>query len=401
MKRRLGFILPNLIGGGAEKNIIKLVRYLQGQGHEVHLILLEGKIQYETTDMVHLHIVARRRRYVASRSLNTSILAWQLKALVRAIEKRFGPFDGFLSSLPNADEVVDRAGLRPVVYSIRNTLSHAVNARYRRSPAKGNQLMRRFQRIYRDKDLVGVSHGTLEDLRTNVGVKPRSTRTIYNPFDREAIRRASCEPLEVPPGLIGERFIINVASAKPGKRHDILLSAYAQSSARRTHKLVLLGEPRESLSALIAAFGLEGEAYAVGFQCNPYAWLRQADRFVLASEVEGLPTALIEALICGTPVVSTDCDHGPREILIGDLARWLVPVNNAPALARAIDQSLAEIVPIPEADLMRFAIEDVAESYRRLVEELATRPNSSESASHAGKGRGYFAWFASISRYIR
>jgi len=124
------------------------------------------------------------------------------------------------------------------------------------------------------------------------------------------------------------------------------------------------------LSAVIAEFGLEGQAYAVGFQRNPYAWLRQADRFVLASELEGLPTALIEALICGTPVVSTDCDHGPREILIGDLARWLVPVNNAPALARAIDQSLAEGVPIPEDSLGRFAIEDVAASYLRVLEGL-------------------------------
>jgi glycosyltransferase involved in cell wall biosynthesis len=54
---------------------------------------------------------------------------------------------------------------------------------------------------------------------------------------------------------------------------------------------------------------------------------------LLTSEREGLPTVIIESLICGTPVISTDCPSGPREILTGELAEWLVPVNKLIILA--------------------------------------------------------------------
>ena len=77
-----------------------------------------------------------------------------------------------------------------------------------------------------------------------------------------------------------------------------------------------------------------------GFVDNPYAYVAQSDVFVFSSLWEGLPTVLIEALACGTPIVSTDCPTGPTEVLENGKYGKLVPVDDAPALAKAIEETL-------------------------------------------------------------
>ena len=73
-----------------------------------------------------------------------------------------------------------------------------------------------------------------------------------------------------------------------------------------------------------------------GFRVNPFAYMSKARLMVHSSKYEGFPNVLVQAMACGTPVVSTDCDHGPREILEGGKWGRLVPVGDAEAMAEAI-----------------------------------------------------------------
>lgn len=77
-----------------------------------------------------------------------------------------------------------------------------------------------------------------------------------------------------------------------------------------------------------------------GFAANPGAFMARASVFALSSDYEGLPTSMVEALACGTPVVSTDCSSGPREILGNGEFGKLTPVGNAQEFAEAILQTL-------------------------------------------------------------
>jgi glycosyltransferase involved in cell wall biosynthesis len=90
------------------------------------------------------------------------------------------------------------------------------------------------------------------------------------------------------------------------------------------------------LAALAADLGIAADVSFPGFVMNPFAVFARASVFVLSSRFEGLPGVLVQAMACGCPVVSTDCESGPREVLEG--GRWgpLVPVGEPNALAEAM-----------------------------------------------------------------
>jgi len=85
---------------------------------------------------------------------------------------------------------------------------------------------------------------------------------------------------------------------------------------------------------------------------------------------EGLPTVVIEALACGTTVVSTDCESGPREILDGGRFGTLVPVGDAPAMARAILAALDDPQPkdVLQARAMEFSFDRALDRYEALLQ---------------------------------
>ena len=108
-------------------------------------------------------------------------------------------------------------------------------------------------------------------------------------------------------------------------------------------RLLILGdgECRAALAAQARQLGIESSVFMPGFVKDPSPYYQHADLHVLSSTGEGLPTVIIEALEAGTPVVSTDCQSGPREILSDGQFGRLVPVGDAVALAAAMAASLA------------------------------------------------------------
>lgn len=77
-----------------------------------------------------------------------------------------------------------------------------------------------------------------------------------------------------------------------------------------------------------------------GFVDNPFPYMARAGAFVLSSRWEGLPNVLIQALALGAPAVATDCPSGPAEVLAGSERAFLVPVDDASALAEGITTAL-------------------------------------------------------------
>ena len=110
---------------------------------------------------------------------------------------------------------------------------------------------------------------------------------------------------------------------------------------------------------------------------NPYAFFRNAAVYVLSSAWEGLPNVLIEAMACGSPVVSTDCPSGPAEILDGGRMGRLVPVGDAGAMAEAMLATL-DSPPDREPIIARakeFSFDRVVADYEALLTGQSGRPD--------------------------
>jgi glycosyltransferase involved in cell wall biosynthesis len=192
--------------------------------------------------------------------------------------------------------------------------------------------------------VVAVSQGVKCDLMTNFGVRGAKIRVIYNAVDIDRI----CErALEFPSTLVPEPYIVSAGRLVPSKNFRLLIEAYRSSGI--AENLVILGEGEErlELERLVSRLGLDGRVILPGHMQNPYPIIGAARLFVSSSNLEGFPNALIEAMALGRPVVATDCDTGPMEILTGEmqarctevtLAEYgiLVPVNSTELLAQAI-----------------------------------------------------------------
>ena len=95
------------------------------------------------------------------------------------------------------------------------------------------------------------------------------------------------------------------------------------------------------LSLMADQLGIADRVIFAGFDADPTPFYITADLFVLSSDNEGFGNVIVEALACGTPVVSTDCPSGPAEILKNGQFGTLVPVNDVSALAKAMNASLS------------------------------------------------------------
>jgi glycosyltransferase involved in cell wall biosynthesis len=299
------------------------------------------------------------------KAANKGFLGRRLHALrLRRLVKSMGrgqPFDLILSTLPFADEVVALARLPRVWFRIANTLSAEIQALAERNPRKAARRQNKYVRLYRSQNLVAVSDGVANDLRNRLGLVQANITRIYNPFDFAEIRQLADEPA---PDLPSEPYVIHVGRFMPQKRHDLLFLAWKKAALAQ--KLVLLAHPGAELNELIAHHGLKREVIVAGFQANPYPWIKRAALLVLSSEHEGMPNVLVEALVCGTPVVSTDCPSGPAEILTGPLRPYLTPNGDAESLAAAMQRALTGYPAISDDLLREFAADHVVRQYEAL-----------------------------------
>lgn len=132
----------------------------------------------------------------------------------------------------------------------------------------------------------------------------------------------------------GRRFIA-VGRLEPQKNYPLMLRAFA-AGAGPDDRLAILGEGRQRrrIEALVEKLGL-GDRVILPGHVDPAPWLAAADAYLLSSDYEGVPAAMVEALAAGLAVVATDCTPAMRSLSAGGAAT-LVPRGDAKALAAAI-----------------------------------------------------------------
>ena len=239
----------------------------------------------------------------------------------------------------------------------------------------------RFIRAYygRAARHVCVSNAAAVDLRASFGVASERIVTIANGVDGAdlAARAADALPDSAPIRTPEHLWLVAVGRLQAQKGFDILLAALAQPRASRWQLLLLGTGPDETaLRTQARQLGLATRIHFLGWDANPYRWLGRADAYVLSSRWEGMPNALLEALALGRPVIATDCQSGPREILDGGCYGRLVPPEAVEPLAEALgdfadDANVrAHYSALALERSQRYCINRMVTEYARLLEQV-------------------------------
>ena len=216
--------------------------------------------------------------------------------------------------------------------------------------------------------VIVTSQGVAEDMADYTGLARGHIRVVPSPV----VPASLLDQLPPPPahpwfGQPGVPLILSVGELCSRKDFATLLRAFARVRRQRHCRLMILGRgsARERLLALAAELGVGADVSLPGYVSDPYAYMAHADLFAFTSRWEGLGFVLIEALAVGTPVVSTDCPSGPREILEQGRYGPLCPVGDDACLAVAMLATLDH--PLPREVLRQaarpYAIESSADAY--------------------------------------
>jgi glycosyltransferase involved in cell wall biosynthesis len=297
-RTRVLFLINSLTGGGAERVMCTLLRHSEAERAEfdMTLVLLDDEPRANLPpDWIDVRQLDCRKSLLRSLSAVRAQFA----------ELRPDVAVSFLTRSNFANIVNARC---PTIISERaHTLAHLNRgAKDLVSRATVRLLYPRATRV------IAVSQGVADGLRENFNVASERLVSIANPVDIEALAGRAAEPSAV---SVGEPYILGVGRFVKSKNFELLIRAYAASGD--TRRLVIAGEgaEREALEAVAQECGAGARVRFPGFVANPYPLIRGADVYVLSSNAEGFPNALVESMSLGTPVIATNCNSGPSEIL--------------------------------------------------------------------------------------
>jgi glycosyltransferase involved in cell wall biosynthesis len=366
VRKKVLLLIPTLKGGGAERFFSILLRHLDRTSFEPHLALLraEGEYLRDLPDDVKVHdLECSRARYAPPGLVR---LIWKLRPQAVLSTSPQANMALTLSSpfLPHGTRVLLSEANMPSA-DLKDGVAHP-------------QLWTWFYRhLYKRADkVVCLCDAMMDDLALHFDVPREKLMRIYYPVDLQRVRELADS--EGNPFAGPGPHLAAVGRLCRQKGFDLLLEAMA---VVRTHlpqaSLTILGQGPllAELTQQAEGLGLADAVRFLGFQRNPWQYLKHADIFVLSSRYEGLPNVLLEAMALGTPIVATDCPGAIREVRALHPEIEMVPPEDPESLAQGILASwkaqLESAVPRPLSSpangLSEFSLSQVVGEYSKLL----------------------------------
>ena len=319
---KIQFLINSLASGGAERVAVNLLNELSKKGYTILLYTLESSKQYFLYSNI-LYKPLSNLKASSGKFLKFFYLPILIiKYFLETIKNKPNVLISFLELSNFINIFIGKFLLnKKVVVSVRtNPL-----IMYPKKTIYGKVHNFFIKLLYPHADKVIVVSKKIKNMLVNFyNIPKEKIEVIYNAIDIQKYLKLAQEPIEEKyHKIFKDSFVfINVARLSEQKGHWFLIRAFKKVVEKYPNsKLIILGkgELKKDLENLIKKLKLENNVYLLGFHKNPFKFLKNSHCFVFSSLWEGLPNVLIEALTFNLPIISTDCETGPREILAPEL----------------------------------------------------------------------------------
>ncbi|MDQ6756587.1 MAG: glycosyltransferase [Bacteroidota bacterium] len=344
-KKSVSIFINSLTAGGAERVVSLLLNELKND-FDIYLFLLYNKIEYQVPEeqkifclnqsskengivkLIKLPLLALRyKKFCKQNNIETSLSFLKRANYINCLSRMYG-------------------SQSRIIISERTYLTN-----YLKFVGKTGKLIGKFltKKLYNKADLIIPNSLLIQsDLENNFNISVKY-KVINNPVNLESIQIQSME--SVSDALFKIFTFISVGGFRREKNFEMMIDAFDKIKDLDCQLLLIgKGEDEIKLKQKVQRLNLQSKIIFQSFDNNPYKYLSRADCFILSSDFEGFPNSVQEALACNLPVISTDCQSGPREILAPEtdiykilkddfeIAKYgiLVPVKNSNVLANAM-----------------------------------------------------------------
>lgn len=337
------FITRTLRGGGAERFVATFAGFMAEQGYDVHILTYEISDQdYPVSEKVKIHVMP----YVEDSIRGKFLRILRMKQALSAIDPDV--LIPFIETVVTCTYIVNLLLRKKFVYTVRNSPWHAAGGR-------SSEMMRK--RIAGTVDAIMLQNEEQRDFFP--GSYHNRIYIVPNPVARKfaASRKEVYAPDLTRISAIGRLHT--------QKNFPLLISA-AEALRRQNQNFCLQifgeGDEKDSLEGIIAQKQLSDVCSLMGRTSDVEGVLKNTDLFVLSSDYEGMPNALIEALAMGVPCISSDCRTGPRSLIKEGKTGLLFRTGDLASLTEKMSWALQH--PAEMNQMGKAAREDVLNTYR-------------------------------------
>lgn len=353
---KIGFCIDSLEMGGAERLLVDIINALyETKEYDISLLtklksssyfynLIKNKINYfylleeEKKDNVFLKL-----KNSIKKSKNFKKFVNNVDVIIDFLD---GDFCKYIKYLKNKEKII---------------WLHSSFKRLEQSKKINSKI------IYYDK-IVVITEQAKEEFISR-GKNAKNLYKIHNFIDYGAIDSKLNQDFEIDLSSLKEYFLTVCRLNEEQKDVKTLIEAF--SNYKGEEKLIIVGDgpDRENLEKFVKEKKLDEKIKFLGALTNPFILMKNAKIFILSSKVEGFGLVLVEALYCGTKVISSNCPVGPNEILKNGEIGELFEVGSSEDLLKKINKSLmTEYNKIQIIDsIKRYTKEKFIENFKEML----------------------------------
>lgn len=361
MKKKIVFRSGSLRMGGLERVLIEVLQTIDKEKYNISLIIDDdcGKdnifekdipkgIKYyflKSQDLIKKTEYYKEKRknifyklmYNLYMNLETFIMCRETKNILKEI----GEIDVLIDFDAGASKYIDKINAKKKIVWIHNSIP--------KLKKKKSKIERFGKRLEKYDKVVAICDEMKKELQEIYPKIKEKILRIYNPFNFERIEKLKNDNTDLTDNdkkLLEKKYIVAIARLDSvQKDFSTLIKAFKIVKEKGIEESLYIigdGPSKKEIEQEIKKIGLEKEILLLGNRRNPYIWLKNSLFFVHSSKYEGLPTVLIEALICNKMIISSNCPTGPKEILNNESCGELFEVGNYHQLADLLEKYLID-----------------------------------------------------------